>query len=178
MTRTPKPRRRSIRLEEYDYSQAGAYFVTLCTLNRECLFGNITEGKMILNAAGRIVSDSWVWLARQYDYVLLDESIIMPNHLHGIIVIEDRRRPNAGGSRTAPTMEKQKSLGRLVGAFKTISTKKINQTRATQSAKLWQRNYYEHVIRNDEELNRVREYISHNPLKWELSRDNPAVFNS
>ena len=178
MTRTPRPHRRSIRLKEYDYSQAGAYFVTLCALNRECLFGSITEGKMILNATGRMVADSWNWLEEQYNYVTLDESIVMPNHLHGIIVIEDRRRSSAGGSRTAPTMEKPKPLGRLVGAFKTISAKKINQMRSTHGAQLWQRNYYEHVIRNDEEMNRVREYISYNPQKWELSKDNPAVFNA
>lgn len=178
MIQTPKPNRQSIRLKEYDYSQAGAYFVTLCTLNRECLFGSITESKMILNTIGKIVIDSWVWLAEQYDYVTLDESIVMPNHLHGIIVIGDQRHPTAGGSLVRPYMGKQKSLGELVGAFKTVSTKKTNQMRSTQGARLWQRNYYEHVIRNDEEMNRVREYISYNPSKWELSRDNPAVFNS
>ena len=177
MIQPPKPNRQSIRLKEYDYSQAGAYFVTLCTLNRKCLFGSITESKMILNTVGRIVADSWIWLSEQYDYVTLDESIVMPNHLHGIIVIEDQRHPTAGGSRAAPTIERRKSLGELVGAFKTISTKKLNRMRLTQGTRLWQRNYYEHVIRNDEEMNRVREYISYNPQKWELSRDNPAVFN-
>ncbi len=93
--------RRSIRLKGYDYSQAGAYFVSICTNNRECLFGEITEGKMVLNEAGQMVADSWEWLAKQYDHVSLDECVVMPNHLHGIIVVNDGCR---GGSRTAPTI--------------------------------------------------------------------------
>ena len=93
-------RRRSIRLQGYDYSQAGAYFVTLCTQNRQCLFGEIVNGDMRLNEAGRIVADSWAWLAEQYDHVSLDEYVVMPNHAHGIIVITDDCR---GGSRVAPT---------------------------------------------------------------------------
>ena len=94
-------RRRSIRLPGYDYSQAGAYFVTLCTQNRECLFGEIMDGDMSLNAMGRIVADVWTGLASQYDYIQLDEWVVMPNHLHGIIEIIDR---GGGGSRTAPSV--------------------------------------------------------------------------
>ena len=119
--------RHSIRLREYDYSQAGAYFVTICTQNRECLLGEIVEGEMRLNAAGNVAADSWAWLADQYDYVELDHWVIMPNHIHGIIVITDDRRGvshhyihrggsgddrrgeiyhiRRGGSRTAPTTE-------------------------------------------------------------------------
>jgi len=167
----PIRNRRSIRLKGYDYTQPGAYFVTICTQNRECLFGQITDGKMVLNNAGRMVADSWEWLAEQYDHVLLDEWVVMPNHLHGIIVITDGGR---GGSRTAPTV-KRKPIGRLIGAFKTVSTKQINQMRETSGAKLWQRNYYEHIIRNENELNRIREYIHNNPLKWEFDRENPTV---
>jgi REP element-mobilizing transposase RayT len=100
--------RRSIRLKGYDYSQAGAYFVTLCAQGRECLFGEVVDGEMRLNDAGHIVAESWQWLATQHDYVELDEWIIMPNHLHGIIVITDNGRGGSrtvptGGSRTAPT---------------------------------------------------------------------------
>ena len=91
--------RRSIRLPGYDYSQAGAYFVTICTQNRRCLFGNVVNVEMVLNHAGRVVAESWQWMGEQYEHVELDEWVIMPNHLHGIIVISERR----GGSRTRST---------------------------------------------------------------------------
>ena len=161
-------RRRSIRLKGYDYSKAGAYFVTICTRNRQCLFGDIADGKMVLNDVGQMVCKAWEWLATQYDYVELYEWVIMPNHMHGIIVIADGR----GGSRTAPTGNR-KPVGRLVGAFKTVSTKRINRLHGTPGAKLWQRNYYERIIRNDAELNRIREYIAGNPRRWDMDRENP-----
>jgi len=116
------------------------------------------------------INNTWRWLATQYDYVELDEWGIMPNHMHGIIVITDVCR---GGSRTAPTGQR-KPIGRLVGAFKTVSTKRINEIRNTPGAKIWQRNYYEHIIRDDDELNRICEYIANNPLQWEMDRENPA----
>jgi len=182
-----KHHRRSIRLKGYDYTQAGAYFVTIVTQNRICLFGDIVEGEVRLSALGQIVAESWQWLAMRYEYVDLDECIIMPNHLHGIIVITDDGRggsrtaptivyPNArclmGGSRTAPTAGKRKPIGRLIGALKTVSTKAINEQRGTPGASVWQRNYYEHVIRNEDSLNRIREYIITNPLRWHLDREN------
>ncbi|MBI4773839.1 MAG: transposase [Deltaproteobacteria bacterium] len=163
--------RRSIRLHGYDYSRAGVYFVTICAWNRECLFGDAVDGKMILNDFGQKVAESWEWLATRHGYVKLDEYTIMPNHLHGIIVITDVVE---GGSRTAPT-EKHKPIGRLVGAFKTMSSKGINHLRNTPGLKIWQRNYYEHIIRNDDELNRIREYIANNPAQWETDRENPNV---
>lgn len=165
----PNHRRRSIRLHGYDYSQTGAYFVTICTQNRECLFGEIVDGDMRLNETGRIVADSWEWLAEQYDHVSLDEYVVMPNHAHGIIVITDDCR---GGSRTALTRTaptgKRKPIGRLIGAFKTISTKRVNESRQTPGTQLWQRNYWEHIVRNEPELNRIQEYIHNNPAQWEL----------
>lgn len=170
-----KHHRRSIRLKGYDYSQVGAYFVTICAQNRACLFGDIVGGEMRLNDTGKIVADSWRWLASQYDYVELDEWVVMPNHIHGIIVVNDRR----GDSRIAPTRTaptgKRKPIGRLIGAFKTVSTKHINIMRGTPGIPVWQRNYYEHIVRNDESLNRIREYIKNNPLQWKLDRENPNV---
>ncbi|MBT0663311.1 transposase [Geobacter pelophilus] len=162
--------RRSIRLKNYDYSQSGAYFVTICAWQRECLFGEIVDGKMLLNDFGRVVVDSWNWLASQYDYVALEGSVVMPNHLHGIIVIN-----NVGAVRE-PLLhaEKTKSLGRLIGAFKTVSTKQINIIRNNPGCTVWQRNYYERVIRNEDELTRAQEYIINNPLKWEFDKENPA----
>ena len=162
-------KRRSIRLKDYDYAEAGAYFVTLCSWQRECLFGDILDGEIQLNRFGEVVADSWHWLTSQYPYVELDEWAAMPNHLHGIIVIA----ADKGGSRTAPT-EKTKPLGRLIGAFKTVSTKQINNIRNNPGCPVWQRNYYERIIRNDTELERAREYIINNPLKWALDKENPA----
>ena len=174
--------RRSIRLHGYDYSRAGVYFVTICAWNREFLFGDAVDGKTMLNDFGEMVAESWEWLATRYDYVELDRWTIMPNHMHGIIVITDVFK---GGSRpgfaalcrgtTAPT-EKRKPIGRLVGALKTVSTKRINHLRNTPGVKIWQRNYYEHIIRNDDELYRIREYIANNPAQWETDRENPNVY--
>jgi len=163
--------RRSIRLQGYDYSQAGAYFMTICAQNRECLFGEIMDGNMWLNDTGRMVAESWEWLAIQYDHVKLDEWVIMPNHMHGIIVITDICADGSrrGGSRTAPT-GKRKPIGRLVGAFKTVSTKHSNEMHQTPGVKLWQRNYWEHIVRDELELNRIREYIVNNPLQWEMDK--------
>ena len=134
---------------------------------------------MQLNPYGKIAETSWQWLSQAYDYVELDEWIIMPNHLHGIIFISPDNIISTdcrGGSRTAPTGERKiKPLGRLIGAFKTISTKQINFTRKTSGAPFWQRNFYEHVIRDDHALNRIREYIVTNPLRWDLDRENPQA---
>ena len=181
-----KHHRRSIRLKGYDYTRAGVYFVTIVTQNRACLFGHIVAGEVRLNAFGQVVAETWQWLATQYDYVELDEWVVMPNHLHGIIIITETG-DGGGGSRTAPTVigttvptvvapdaptVKRKPLGRLIGAFKTVSTKRINEYRGTPGVVVWQRNYYEHIIRDERSLNRVREYIAANPLRWHLDREN------
>jgi REP element-mobilizing transposase RayT len=120
-----------------------------------------------------IVVESWLWLATRYSYVSLDEFVLMPNHLHGILII---RNVCTGGSRTALSNTKSKSLGSLVGAFKTVSTKHINQIRGTPGAKVWQRNYYEHIIRNENELEEVRKYIRYNPMNWKEDVYNPRLF--
>ena len=166
MTYDPtKHHRRSIRLGGYDYRQTGAYFVTLVCKNRELLFED--------DRFRAIVQDAWRWLAEQYQFVDLHEHVVMPNHLHGIIGIRHARR---GGSRTAPTgfASGRKPLGRLIGAFKTVSTKRINEMRGTPGAPVWQRNYYEHVVRSEEELNRIQQYVIDNPLRWEEDPENPA----
>ena len=144
--------------------------MTVCVRGRECLLGDALDGKMQMNDIGLVVVDCWEWLFRRYEYVILDEWIVMPSHLHGIIVINDKCR---GGSRTAPTNAKRKPLGRLVGAFKTVSTKRINEMCDTSGISFWQRNYYEHIIRNEDELNKIREYILYSPLQWKFDRENP-----
>jgi len=167
--------RRSIRLQGYDYRQVGAYFVTVCTHGREPVFGAIADDAMHLNAYGQIVAEDWAWLADTFSYVDLDACIVMPNHVHGIIVIADAAddmrieegalRAGEGGSSTAPTQARL-PLGRIVGAFKTMSTKHVNEWRETPGVTLWQRNYYEHIIRDDDDLQRIREYILTNPARW------------
>lgn len=146
--------------------------MTICTQNRECLLGKIVDGEIRLSEVGQIVADAWEWLAMRYPYVELDISILMPNHLHGIIMIHDDIR--RGGSRTAPT-KIRKPLGRLIGAFKTVSTKRINESRNTPGNRVWQRNYYEHVIRNEADLAEVREYILNNPARWNEDDYNPDL---
>jgi len=119
--------RRSIRLKNYDYSRNGAYFVTMCSWNREFYFGEISSGKLILNRIGFIISETWAWLGRQYPYLELMDFVIMPNHLHGILLVDKYE----GGSRTAPT-QRLKPLGRTLGAFKTRSTKLVNEYRQSR----------------------------------------------
>ena len=160
--------RRSIRLQDYDYSQSGAYFVTICTQNRDCLFGDIVDEEIRLNRIGIMVKNICEWLPQQYPYVTVEEFIVMPNHFHGIVFITDDFVDGSrmeGGSRTAPTV-KRKPVGRLVGAFKTVTTKRFNEMRCTTGVKLWQRNYYEHVIRNEDDYRDIAEYIQANPLNW------------
>lgn len=163
--------RRSIRLQGYDYSRSGAYFVRICAQNRECLFGDIVDGKMVLNDAGKIVAGEWMKSGEIRDEIESGEWVVMPNHFHGIVMIRRGDRP------VAPTMPgpRPKSIGSLMSGFKPAVTKRINEIRNTPDVKLWQRNYYEHVIRNDDELNRIREYIANNPMKWEMDRENPDI---
>jgi REP element-mobilizing transposase RayT len=169
LDKNEKPNRRSIRLQGYDYSQAGGYFVTICTKNRKSIFGEIGNGIIQLNESGLIIEATCQWLSQQYTYVLLDTWVVMPNHFHGILFILNDCR---GGSRTAPT--RRKPLGRLIGAFKTVSTKKFNELHGTSGQPIWQRNYYEHIIRNELDLEEIREYIQTNPLKWLEDENHPA----
>jgi putative transposase len=165
--------RHSIRLKGYDYSSPGAYFVTMLAFNRACIFGEVVDGKMILNKFGGIVAQTWEWLSEQYPYIRVDPYIVMPNHFHGILQIIELDDECRGGSRPAPTPIK--NLGQLIGAFKTVSANKINQFRNTSGSPVWQRNYYEHVIRNEIELNDIAGYILTNPESWahdqEYTRD-------
>ena len=156
--------RKSIRLKNYDYSQSGLYFVTICTQNRECIFGNIINNNvgvgrdrpisMILNQYGKIIENVWESLPNHHS-VELDVFQIMPNHVHFILHIV------LGASRRAPT-----TLGFIVGMFKTECTKQINKLQNTPGQKIFQRNYYEHIIQNENELIKIRQYIKTNPLFW------------
>ena len=164
--------RRSIRLADYDYSQAGAYFVTFCVHDRGCLFGEAVDGLIRLNKCGQVITSEWLRTPVLRPPVVLDEFVVMPNHFHAIITIEESRRgvlPYAHPKFQSPSQ----TLGATVRGFKSVTTKLINATRNSPGAPVWQRNYYEHVIRNKSELTRIREYIVNNPLQWSLDRENP-----
>jgi len=154
-----KYRRHSIRLRGYDYTRSGAYFITVSAHEKCPMFGSIHDGIMNANEHGKIIEESWYWLAGQYPYVKLDIFVVMPNHIHGILFIQR----DQGRSRSAPTV---KPLGNLIAAFKTVSTKRINQIRQSPGIPVWQRNYYEHIIRSEESLDKIRSYIINNPINW------------
>ena len=162
--------RRSIRLKDYDYSQTGAYFITICTFDRKCIFGDISDGKMHLNQFGEIVKRCWLDLPNHYAHVILDTMVIMPNHIHCIIMLTDES--NAGvGLKPAPASKH--GLPEIIRALKTFSSRRINELRGTPGTPVWQRNYYEHVIRKEAKLDEIRRYIVNNPIKWELDEENP-----
>jgi len=238
MTYDPeKHHRRSIRLKGYDYTQPGAYFITICTQGRECLFGEIIDGEMHLNEAGQIVVQTWQDLPNHISNVQLDAFVVMPNHVHGIIIITERAGgigagfkparttmgpgsaggagstagpgsvgagsvgagsepapttttapgPAAGsgpttgsgpvgaGSEPAPTAPARSSHGlpEIVRQFKTFSARRINELRGTPGTPVWQRNYYEHIIRDEFSLSRIRQYIAENPARWDADREHP-----
>ena len=175
-------RRRSIRLQNYDYSKAGSYYITVCTRNRELLFGDVVRGQMKRNEIGQIVQNVWDSLPQFYDGIELDAFIIMPNHLHGIIVI----RSAVGAIHESPLQQdalrvrdrRNMFLSKIIGRLKMVSAKNINLFRKTSGLAVWQCNYYEHIIRYEASLDRIRQYIADNPAQWEFDEENPAVCTS
>ncbi len=195
-----KHHRRSIRLKGFDYCSAGAYFVTICTYNKQCVFGDVVDGKMVLNTLGKAVDWHWRAITNHFKNTELNEFVVMPNHVHGIIhIINDESvafvgekhsrhdavinmnvlRGNASPLRP-PDFTKQKpigtkpqSLSAIIQNFKSITSRKINRMKSLPNAKLWQRNFYEQIIRHEGDLNRISVYISNNPAKWEEDKENP-----
>ncbi|KOR35629.1 transposase [Planktothricoides sp. SR001] len=187
-------KRQSIRLKGYDYSQSGFYFITICCYQRECLFGDIINSQIILNNFGELVKKEWLKSAEIRKEIKLGEFVIMPNHFHGIVIINQTNNNynhvhtnDVGANGRSPLQEIQsspqqismtpKSLSSLIAGFKSATTKKINIIRNTPKTPVWQRNYYDHIIRNDESLERIREYVQNNHLSWEndqLHPNNPS----
>ena len=161
--------RRSIRLQKYDYSAPGAYFITICTWEREILFGEIAENYMHLNDFGMIIDRFWHRVPARFPLIELDAFAVMLNHFHGILMVSSK----AGGE-TPPL---QNPIGRAVAYFKYLSAKEINRMRENPGLPIWQRNYYEHIIRSESELHKIRTYIMENPLKWEEDEENPNRIN-
>lgn len=158
-----KHRRKAIRLQGYDYSQAGEYFVTICAKDREHIFGKIKEGRMLLNGFGEIVAWCWKDLPNHYPNVQVDEFVVMPDHVHGIIVIIE---PDLVGEGSEPSPTRRYPLSEIVRSFKTFSARRINECRGTPGLSVWQRNYFEHIIRDERALEKIREYIISNPEMW------------
>lgn len=165
------PKRKSIRLPDYDYSQSGFYFITICTQNMVCLFGQITDGTIKLNNAGQKMDECWRNIPQHSPNIKLHSHIIMPNHLHGIIELVGAPLVGAHPSKTGQPRGIAPTIGGIVGAFKSLSTNAyisgVNYKGWPPfSKKLWQRNYYEHVIRNEDSFREISEYIETNPIRW------------
>jgi REP element-mobilizing transposase RayT len=207
-----KHHRRSIRLKGFDYTRGNAYFVTVCSYQRECIFGNVSDGLMVLNEQGKCIEKAWLETAAKRPGIKLDEFIIMPNHFHGIILIVDQCRGTAcrapgdrgnglkysatpgrgtpclcdalinkknpetlGTARCAPTNELaierfgrpiSGSLPTIIRSFKSAAGKYVNESRRSPGTPVWQRNYYERVIRDHDEFRKMTEYIRFNPINW------------
>ena len=193
---------RSIRLLDYDYTRPGVYFVTVVTYQRECLFGDVISGKIVLSEWGSLAKNEWLRLGQRFEQVSIDEFIIMPNHIHGILsIVVGAGQENmmnygelnlsspssvgagqeitilSGESNLAPPLLRGKSrlapgsLGAIVGAFKSTTSRLINGLHHTPAAPIWQRNYYEHIVRDDNELTRIRAYIDANPATWQADQE-------
>ncbi len=168
--------RRSIRLRGYDYSSSGAYFVTICTKQRECLFGEIVDATMRSSEAGKIIQQVWHTLPRHHPNIDLDIFVVMPNHTHGIIVMTDTSVVGAGLAlpRSRAAASGAPTLGDVIRTFKSISAIQVNRVLTRTGQPLWQRGYYEHIIRNETSLERIREYTAVNPQNWMIDKENPA----
>jgi len=174
----PNQNRISMRLPNYDYTQEGAYYVTMLTVNREFLFGDVVQGEIRLSAIGNIVKEVWHSIPLHFPHASVDHFVIMPNHVHGII--------NLVGARHAVPLHYTKlnseqfgkplpgSIPTIIRSFKSEVTRRVNVLRRTPGAKLWQRNYYEHIIRNEKDYQSLLEYIHLNPIKW---RDDDWTFD-
>jgi len=181
------PVRKSIRLPAYNYSSSGIYFITVCTRGLLCRFGKIFDWNMDLNVIGRTVQQCWQAIPEHFGFVHLDEFVVMPNHFHGILVIISNEEESETERGTRSTINNlhfskrlyesgkppAKSIPSIVGSFKSAATRLINQQGTGMAGSIWHRNYYEHIIRSEAELIRIRNYIVNNPAKWQLDRFNP-----
>jgi putative transposase len=163
--------RKSIRLKGYDYTTENLYFITICTNKRKNLFGKIKRGKIVLNSHGMIASNEWLKTEEIRKNISLDYYIIMPNHIHGIISI------NNGHAQRVPTFEQfgkseKNSISTIIRSYKSSVTRQIKESGKTLNKPVWQSRFYDRIIRNEKELNRIRMYIINNPMKWQYDREN------
>jgi REP element-mobilizing transposase RayT len=159
-------RRRSPKLEGYDYTSPGVYFVTLCARAGRYPFGEVCDGEVRLSDVGRAIAQCWKDVPRHFQTVELDLYVVMPNHLHGLIALTE-------AADSLPPVRTRPSVHTVVGAFKSAATRRVNVMRNTPGVSLWQRTYYDHVVRTEQGLERIREYIANNPIRWEIDEENP-----
>jgi REP element-mobilizing transposase RayT len=174
-------RKNSLRLPNYDYSLPGAYFITLCTQNRLHVFGHISDEEMVLNDYGKVVKEVWKNLPNHYPNMACGEFVVMPNHIHGVMFLKPIDHTK-GGFETHPNQKQTRpnqkrthpnkihGIPEIVRALKTFSARKINEIRNSPGGKVWQRNYWDRVVRNERALQAINRYIQNNPLKWQLDR--------
>jgi REP element-mobilizing transposase RayT len=172
----PPRRRRSVRLLGYDYTQPGAYFITICLQDRWCLFGDIEEGTMRLSQVGEIARTCWSNIPDHFPHVELNSSVFMPNHMHGILVITSNDLTYKHDAAPVEQFGRpvKGSIPTIVRSYKATTTWRINAAKGTAGEKVWQRNYYEHIIRNKDSLWKIQEYIANNPLQWDMDQLHPA----
>lgn len=180
--------RRSIRLGGYDYAHAGEYFLTVCTYGHECILAAIENEEVTVTEIGKIVKEEWLRTPAVRPNVQLDEFIVMPNHLHGIVIIKNDIFVGANGNspqrgkridmdpppRKTPFRSPSGTIGAIVRGFKSAATKRVNELQDTPGKPLWQRDYYEHIVRDERDLERIREYIRLNPTRWPVDEENPV----
>ena len=188
-----KHHRRSTRLQGYDYASIGGYFVTIVAWRRECLFGGVVNGEIRLNKVGKIVEWEWLEIPKRLSYVTLGAHMVMPNHFHGTLFFHE----NVGATHRGQTLSKSggkpyqivsmggidgsplprgpkpASLGAIIAQFKSRTTKRIWKIPEFKETPIWQRNYYEHVIRNVKDLQNITDYIETNPMSWDEDNENP-----
>lgn len=155
-------------MEHYDYSQDGYYFVTVCVNKFQRLFGEIVDEKVVLSEEGKIVKKCWLEIPDHFDNVFLDEFVIMPNHVHGIVIIKQNFVTNVGDADLRPLQDRSKMLlSKVIHGYKSSVTRIIRK-QLNNCEFQWQRSFYDHVIRNEKGLEKIREYIQSNPLNWEM----------
>jgi REP element-mobilizing transposase RayT len=174
------PRRRALRLRDHDYATPGIYFVTVCTKGRALLFGEVVDGAMVCGAVGDAVRSAWDALPSVHCGLLVDAFVVMPNHVHGVIVLTGEGESGQdGAARCRPPL-----LGAVVRGFKaraTLAARRLPESPVgigaggSGAGAIWQRGFYEHVVRNEHALDRVRRYIAENPARWALDRENPVA---
>jgi putative transposase len=169
---SPSPRRKRIRMATCDYSREGPYFVTICVARMQCLFGRVDGNVVHLSEAGCVARETWIFVLESFPTVALDEFVIMPNHLHGILgfVGAGLAPPGANTSTLVPVESRQLTLSDVIRVFKSISTRKVNAQSGLPGQTLWQRGFYDRVLRDGNELRRTQKYIIENPMRWSATR--------
>jgi REP element-mobilizing transposase RayT len=166
--------RRSTRLTRFDYRSSYAYFVTICVRDRACVFGSIASDAVSLSRRGIVARDCWLDIPNHHPHVELDAFVIMPNHMHGILLFVGDAPLDGSTPVSRPGLAAPGSLGAVVGSYKAAMSRTINRLRPGSGTGLWQPNYYDHVIRSDRSRDRIRDYIDSNPLRWAQDAENPS----